>query len=644
MPSSELEIPDLPVIGDITVAYGADGMASTPTALRPLEFVFQPVVIDSDALEQELPDRQGSTGEPPPILSPKTLIGAGSDPVTVQSLNFPIVHNKPSADEEIEGGVPVENISLSYDSSNKQIKIRFEIPQTPETHEDGDSNTDRDVLFDGPVGKVDIFIAELGSRRILKTLRLSTIYLRGGNKDKRPGVLDQNAYQKEILWDGTDDFGVVLGAGTYLLGFREFRPNEFSVDGFGNISISAEQANAGSTSRYSYFFFDIEHTILYITADASEDTDYIDVYSSYGDTRQNYFWVARMEADNTTALIYEFPHPSENFPEILTYESPDVEYIARNDFRTYAVEASSNRLYISHYEPGTGERLFYNYTNFIDLDLGDGFITGLAFLRETNLIIYASNQIQIVSTDALAELHTVIDYIKPNDERGERVGCAAPGSIVDMGGYHLFFATNRYVYMFDGQRLMEISEPVHGIFQQQALGISDTGAIEVEDDVVGVAYDKHYVLSLAEMTMVFDTVHRVWWQDSYKFTKAIREDNGRVYVEIDGSPYLLFSGDDDNGEVIHREYKSNPYFQRSHSQWDSVHVYAQGEAEIDVVCETEQGEVEGTLDVVSAGDWFSQRLGVNLQGRWYTVELETDSDVAIDRIMVNERPGKVRGR
>ena len=124
----------------------------------------------------------------------------------------------------------------------------------------------------------------------------------------------------------------------------------------------------------------------------------------------------------------------------------------------------------------------------------------------------------------------------------------------------------------------------------------------------------------------------------------IRDETGRVYGVVGGKPYILYEGGTDNGARIRRRLKNNPYQQPSHSQWDSVHVYAMGEADIDVICSTEQGTVDGRLEIPNAADWFSQRLGVNLQGRYYQVEVITESDVPIDRIMINERPRKVRGR
>ena len=48
--------------------------------------VFQAVVVDETELEQELPDIQGHTGEPLPVLSPKTLIGEHTEPVTVETI------------------------------------------------------------------------------------------------------------------------------------------------------------------------------------------------------------------------------------------------------------------------------------------------------------------------------------------------------------------------------------------------------------------------------------------------------------------------------------------------------------------------------------------------------------------------------
>ena len=144
-------------------------------------------------------------------------------------------------------------------------------------------------------------------------------------------------------------------------------------------------------------------------------------------------------------------------------------------------------------------------------------------------------------------------------------------------------------------------------------------------------------------------VYRAWeaWPEVVGPANAIRAQptrfrNGKLFVTV-FHPALMQELQFVK-ERIRRRLKNNPYQQPSHSQWDSVHVYAMGEADIDVICSTEQGTVDGRLEIPNAADWFSQRLGVNLQGRYYQVEVITESDVPIDRIMINERPRKVRGR
>ena len=479
-----------------------------------------------------------------------------------------------------------------------------------------------------------IQIAKSETLEIVRTLRYERVHLDGGESDREPDQTgsDQGPRRKQVQWDGNDDFGVPVAAGKYFVAFTERRPI---------IPNPSTDPVTEYSYHYSYLEFELESTYIHITANATADANFIDVFATL-EGRVGYYWIARMPAGET--IVYKFPLFDNFTPQVTEFETPEVEYIARNDLRTYTAEVGSDTVYISHFDAGTGERLLYNYTHIIPLELGDGFITGLVFTRERNLVVYCSNQIQIITTGALIEQHGVLDFIQPSDEKGERVGTAAPGSIVDMGGHHFFLASNRYVYMFDAQRAIKVSDAIHGIFQQIELSRTSDGNVELENGVVAFAHDNHYAISVGDKTLVYDTVHGVWWQDTFSVSKAIRDDTGRVYGEIDGNAYILYEGDDDDGQPIQRRFKSNPYNQHSHSQWDSVHVYALGSAIIEVVCSTEQSTARGMLEIPDAGDWWSQRLGVNLQGRYYEVEIITESDVAIDRIMVNERMRKRRGR
>lgn len=628
-PEPSIVIPALPSVDSdsISVTYGEEGGLGPPGEFRPVALVFQAAVVDVSALPQELPDQQGDTGEPPPLLSPKTIVGEKSEPVTVETIDvinaqddFGEFAKDPTSNENYRANV--HTLRAFYNGNDKTIEIGFRIV--------GDIN-------------LAVRIVHFESKQVVRNLR-DTTYLDGGSQDEEPDQTgdNQGPRRKQVTWDGLDDFGVPVPAGKYYVEFHERRPlrqlNLDTDDPDDYLPVTAYE------DRYSYLGFDLVSTVVHITASASDDANYIDVYSTLGDRRQGYYWIARMAVGET--LVYRFPILDENTPQVLEFETPSSVYTAKNDFRIYAAEANSNRLYLSHYDPGTGERLLYNFTDFIDVELGDkGYITGLAFIRDTHLVVYASNQIKMYATDALVELHQRIDYIEPHDDKGERIGCAAPDSIVDMGGSHYFLATNRYIYMFDGHRVLPMSDAVHGIFQQVALERTADDNVELETGIVGFAHNKHYMLSLsADKTMVFDSVHRVWWQDSFGVSRARRDETGRVYGMIDGNPYILYEGDDDAGVPIRRVFKCNPYKQHSHSQWDSVHVYAQGPAEIDVTCSTEQGEFSDRLSIPNAGDWWSQRMGVNLQGRYYQVEITTESLVAIDRIMVNERPRKIRGR
>ena len=140
------------------------------------------------------------------------------------------------------------------------------------------------------------------------------------------------------------------------------------------------------------------------------------------------------------------------------------------------------------------ERLFHNFTDFITLDIGTGFITGLHFLRDNYLIVYTTNQIQVIATDPLSELHSVIDFIKPHDNRGNTVGCIAPNSIVDMGGVHYFLATNKYVYRFDGRSVRSVSDKVQAEFETIELPLTTHGE-PVVTRVEAFSYNKDYYIS-----------------------------------------------------------------------------------------------------------------------------------------------------
>lgn len=327
-------------------------------------------------------------------------------------------------------------------------------------------------------------------------------------------------------------------------------------------------------------------------------------------------------------------------------ERLDFRYMALNEFRAYVAEENSDRVWLSYYDAAKNETYFQNFTDFIQLQLQGGTITGLKFIRDNLLVVYATNQIQMISTDPLVELHQVIDTVGPRDDVGNRIGCIAPDTVVDMGGEHFFLASNRYVYRFNSRTARTISDSVQAIFEAIALPTTRAGEPEISR-AVGFAYQKDYFISIPSQleqnvnvypntTLMYDTEYRRWWQDSYAVRAISKGYPERLFSVIDGSLFVLFLGDTDDGDQIRRVWRSNPSLRRTHDKFRSVHVYAMGQAIIDVLAKTEQSEERGTLTIEETSDVYSQRLGVNLRGRNFTVEIATESDAPIDRIMVNE--------
>lgn len=585
-----------------TIAYD-----ETPASHRTLSFVFQ--AVKTDSTQVTLPTEQGDTETPLPILAPKTNIGEKSDPVEVETLR--VMGNSDDFGEYEEGlRANIHHPEVFFDSSTETIAIRFRI-----------------------VGDItlSVRILDFESRRVLRTIRSEHRYLDGGASDHDDLFSFQDFPRyKRVDWDGLDNVGAVVPPGTYWVEFLEQRPvRRLNLD---TDDIDDYLPVTDYSYLASYLDFEMQWTAPTVTVGNVEGADYVDVYSTHGGRDGGYYWIARMPVDGT--MTYKFPIPDPNTSQVLDFETPDWEYIAVNEFRAYVAEENSNRIYLSYFNPGTGERLYRQFTDFIDLDLNGGYITGLHFLRDTHLVVYASNQIQILSTDPIPALHAVIDFIKPRDEKGEFIGCISPQSIVDLGGIHYFLATDKRIYAFDGAQLREKSDKVHGVLQ----------TISQLQNVVGFSYDRHYMLSVStetdgdpNTTLVYDTIHNVWWQDDFGVADAMKDAAGNVYGVINGQTYQLYVGETDAGQPIRRTWRSHPFYGKLSQWWESVHVSPQDPAVIDVEAYTEQDRVEGQLDIESVRDVFAQRMGMSLWGRTLTVEIQTESAAAIDRIAINEQ-------
>ena len=604
-------------IAPASVRYSESGSA-TAIPFHSVKMVFQAVKVDTSQLEQAFPSQQGDTGEPPPALAPKTVIGETSDPLTVEPVR---IVNAADAFGEFE-----------KDPNNAAINFRANIHTLAITHLDEEKIAIRFRI----VGDINlaIRIVDYGSKQPVRHLK-DTTYLAGGSQDEEPDQTgdNQGPRRKEVIWDGKDDFGELVLPGTYSVEFEEAVP----IHGSGVTGSLTPVSDYDY--RHSYLPFDIMWETLEITVGSVPEATHVDIFLTADKVSERYFWIARLPVDRT--VHYQFPVLDTNTETPLSFETPDWTYIAANEYRAYVAEANSNRVYLSHFNPGTGERLYPNFTDFIDLDLQDGHITGLHFLRDTHLIVYASNQLQILSTDPLAELHQVIDFITPRDDKGEFIGCVSPHSIVDMGGQHYFLATDKRIYRFDGSNLREMSEKIHGVL---------TRLTELSG-AVGFSHDRHYLLSvklsadgdLQDTTLVYDLVHNVWWQDDFGVSDAQKDREGNVYGVIDGLWFQLYTGDTDNGQPIRRIWRGHPHYSPVQARWESIHVYPQAAAAIDVRAWTEFNRAEGRLDITNIANPYGERMGCNMRGRTLTVEIETVSTAAIDRITVNERVRNVRG-
>jgi len=329
--------------------------------------------------------------------------------------------------------------------------------------------------------------------------------------------------------------------------------------------------------------------------------------------------------------------------------SPHFQHIATNKFRNYVAESNSNRVYISYYDPAEEIKLFQNFPDYIPLDLAGGAITGLAFIRDNLLVVYATNQIQLIQTDPLIELHSVIDILGPRDSDGNLIGCSAPDTIVDMGGIHYFLATNRYIYRFNGRSADSISDLVHVMFQAVVLPTTEYGE-PIPSRALAFAYDKDYYISIPSLlekgltetpeypntTLLYDVQYRRWWQDGFGIRSITKSYPERLFSVINSKLFELYQGKDDDGTPIRRIWRNNPYATRPHERFESVHVYCQEAARVDIKAITEFDEYETYIDVENPEHWHDMRAGCDLRGRLHSVEISTESPTIIDRITTNE--------
>ena len=162
--------------------------------------------------------------------------------------------------------------------------------------------------------------------------------------------------EQSIRWHVDNDLGEAVAIGVYIVRFR------FSS----GLDVNANDENdytfnlaAGLTLQdfYDSSDPDIERTVIEITVeDASPDTaNYIDVYASRRDNRADFYWIARMPYTEDAQLTFEFPFADPVIGEELidAGDQVDFQYIALNEYRMYVAERSSNRVYLSYYDPAT---------------------------------------------------------------------------------------------------------------------------------------------------------------------------------------------------------------------------------------------------------------------------------------------------
>ena len=384
---------------------------------------------------------------------------------------------------------------------------------------------------------------------------------------------------------------------------------------------------------------------------------YIDIYRSQRLTNveeesgMDWFWMARIPV-NETQVTYTFELTDDGvagFPELIYVgaDTPSFHYITTNKFRSYAAESRSKIVWLSYYDAAQNESLYRSYTDTIPLDLGEGYITGLKFVRDNLLIVYATNQIQVIATDPLAELHNVVDFISPEDDRGNPIGCVAPESIVDMGGIHWFLASNRTLYMFNGRSVRPMSKRVKVMFDTIGLPVGDHGEAELSE-CIAFAYDDDFYISIPSQlepdateenntVLLYDTEYGRWWQDSFGVQSLTKIYPDQPVAIVNGKLYKLYVGNDDAGDPIRRVWRNNPYAASDRERFESIHVYVQSPAQVDIKAITEHESFETDINVENPEIWDSLRAGCNLRGRLQQIEISTESDTVIDRVATNQK-------
>ena len=586
--------------------------------IKRIDLKFQAIYVEAEQAE-DLPTRQG-IGIEIPQLAPRKVLAPASEPYEIEVRTGVEIVPPPH---------PIHDYLTRIGVSPNPFSVFTNIAFT--------------VAEETPL-RIDVFAGDTASGSIVRTLH-----------DSLGAHTTHAAFEEgkqSVRWYGDNTLGEAVAAGTYTIRFRfrfisgldpmEAHTDDYTIRVVQGLSLADFYGDADP---------DVERTAIRMTLPAPPDhANYVDVYASYRDNRESFYWIARMPYVENEVLdyVFAFSDPAVAAPFIDAGEQIDFQYIATSEFRTYSAAADSDKVYLSAYNPATHEALRQNFVDVVPLQLNGGAMTGLHFLRDTFLYAYTTNQIQVIGTDPIAELHRVVDYIKPRDEKGEVIGCTAPDTITNIVGRHYFLATNQRVYRFDGQRLYDVSDRVHGAFQK-VLTPTEDGLIQLQE-AIGYSVDENYVLSVPmavedesdpdkpNRLLVYDVAHGVWWHDSYGIHAVSKGVYDAVYGVIDGRLYLLHHGNTDDGETIRRVWRGHPYQTTTQKTWESVHVHPLQPCRVDIKASTEQDAFEGYVDISNIASFDEKRMGCNLRGAVQTVEIQTESDATIHRIAVNERP------
>ena len=604
-----VEVPDLPGVPTVKSFYVP---AATSYAIErevpentdgyeKVQVVIQSVYITED--QPPLPKFQGA-GYSTPTLADRTAVGAISESIEI------LVRTNETRQDGFDA--IVRNVIATPNPFADATTISFDVvAQTP---------------------------LKISLQRIfpaVDTVRTLHNSLDGGDDELAVG-------SHSIAWDGNNDDGNEVSVGTFRVRFQT-ENNTFIGTYISKVADGQGQAQTAATGG--------DRTVFLFRKGGVHDEEianYYDFYATRRDGTSGYYWIARVSNVAGQELIYRFNY-QDTTPNMRLVEAGDTvhfQHITTNDFRTYAAKADDDRVYLSYYDAGRNIRLHQNFVDSIKLDLQGGTITGLHFIRNNLLIVYATNQIQIIRTDPLVELHSVIDFISPQDDNGNSIGCIAPDAIVDMGGTHWFLAANQYVYEFNSRSARTMSDLVRVMFQTMARPVDQNGQPQLSK-AVAFAYEKDFYISIPSMleenatdepntTLLYQPQYSRWWQDSFGVQSISKGYPERLYAIIRGELYELYEGTTDDGTAVRRVWRNNPFASGVQTRYESVHVYPQSAAQIDIKAITELETFETEIHVMDPKDIFSCRAGCNLRGRLLSLEIATESDAVIDRITLNE--------